>query len=161
MQRPFKVPTEVAKLLQCEGSIMGQRGSGFWSTLPGILTGLAAVITAVTGVVLALHGSQEKAAAPPSAAAAEGEHQASVDAGHSTTGQGATTPNNGEVRATVVDPDGWTNLRSGPTTSSSVVRRINEGEVFWTHPQHDGWWHVRTADGTEGYIHHSRIRLIS
>ena len=35
--------------------------SGWWSTLPGILTGAAAVIAAITGLVTAFVGQQEKA----------------------------------------------------------------------------------------------------
>ena len=31
----------------------------FWTTLPGILTGLAALITAIGGVIVALHSSGE------------------------------------------------------------------------------------------------------
>jgi hypothetical protein len=47
------------------------RGTSFWTSLPGILTGTAAVLTAVTGIVLALRGSpseQPPAATTPAAA---------------------------------------------------------------------------------------------
>ena len=33
---------------------MSQQSSGFWSSLPGILTGIAAIITAVTGLYIAI-----------------------------------------------------------------------------------------------------------
>lgn len=41
----------------------------FWTTIPGILTGIAAILTALTGLYLALHPSQKSpdAAAPPPA----------------------------------------------------------------------------------------------
>ena len=35
---------------------MSEDKKSFWTTLPGILTGFAAVISAVTGLVVALHG---------------------------------------------------------------------------------------------------------
>jgi uncharacterized protein YgiM (DUF1202 family) len=65
----------------------------------------------------------------------------------------------GEVRATIVDPDGWTNLRARPSRSSAILGRINQGEIFWTQPRDGLWWRVRTAAGREGYVHRSRVRL--
>jgi hypothetical protein len=47
------------------------RGTSFWTSLPGILTGAAAVLTAVTGIVVALRGGpseQPPAATTPAAA---------------------------------------------------------------------------------------------
>ncbi len=35
---------------------MSDKSRGFWSSFPGILTGLAAVITAVTGLIIAVNG---------------------------------------------------------------------------------------------------------
>jgi hypothetical protein len=35
-----------------------EKSSGFWGTLPGVLTGIAAVVTAVGGIVLGLHAGQ-------------------------------------------------------------------------------------------------------
>lgn len=130
---------------------MEQQRSGFWSTLPGILTGTAALITAATGGYLAFNrapandGSARNAEQPAEPKPAEGERKPA--------------PDGAEVRATVVDPDGWTNLRSGPSTASPIVGRVNEGELFWTEPRDGAWWPVRTSAGAEGYIHRSRVRL--
>lgn len=128
---------------------MAERGSGFWSTLPGILTGIAAVITASTGFYLAFvrqpgGASPTSAATSPPAALAE---------------PAPLRPGDAEVRATVIDPDGWTNLRSAPSTSAAVVGRVREGEVFWTRPSDGLWWPSRTEAGLTGYVHRSRVRL--
>ncbi|HEX8525968.1 TIR domain-containing protein [Allosphingosinicella sp.] len=62
-------------------------------------------------------------------------------------------------RATIDDPDGYTNVRSGPTAQAPIVARVEEGEIFMTYPQPGGWWQVRTGAGTLGYMSRSRIRL--
>lgn len=66
------------------------------------------------------------------------------------------------VRRTAVisDPDGFTNVRDTPSTSGAIVARINEGERFSTRIQQRSWWRVRLDDGTEGWVHRSRIRLV-
>lgn len=64
-------------------------------------------------------------------------------------------------RAVINDPDGYTNVRSGPSTTDPVVARIKDGEVFQTDPKQGAWWRVRTDKGTFGYVHQSRIRLLA
>ena len=129
---------------------MAENGSGFWSTLPGVLTGIAALITAVGGIYLAVNRTQSPAAQTAPVG------NTSQPAGSS---EGQPAPRDAELRATVVDPDGWTNLRSGPSQSSDIVARVDEGEIFWTRAQEGKWWPVRMAGGQSGYIHRSRIRL--
>jgi hypothetical protein len=63
--------------------------------------------------------------------------------------------------ASIQDPDGFTNVRSGPTTESDVVARVYDGEVFYTFRQGSSWWKVRTKDSIVGYMHVSRIHLLS
>lgn len=63
-------------------------------------------------------------------------------------------------QAIILDPDGYTNVRSGAGTEYSVFARILDGEVFRTHVQPGSWWQIRTPDGRIGYMHRSRIRLI-
>jgi len=131
---------------------------GFWSTLPGILTGLAAVITSVSGVYFAYLRPQHAAVAPASAtppATLTDKPAAQPSASPAA----ATAPAGGEVRATIVDPDGWTNVRAGPSRSSAVIGRINQGDIFWTRPRDGIWWPARTAGGLDGYVHRSRVRL--
>ena len=126
---------------------------GFWSTLPGILTGLAAVITSLSGVYFGYLKPREAAVAT-AAPAQPPRNEATPTAAPS-----AAPANGAEVRATVIDPDGWTNLRTGPSTGAAVVVRVREGEVFWTRPSDGQWWPARTAAGAEGYVHRSRVRL--
>jgi len=125
---------------------------GFWSTLPGILTGLAAVITSVSGVYFGYLRPQHAAVAPASTAP-------SASLADKPAAQPASAPAGGEVRATIVDPDGWTNVRAGPSRSSAVIGRINQGDIFWTRPRDGIWWPARTAGGLDGYVHRSRVRL--
>jgi len=68
----------------------------------------------------------------------------------------------GPLRRTAVinDPDGFTNVRDTPSTSGAIVARINEGERFSTRVQQRPWWRVRLDNGTEGWVHRSRIRLV-
>lgn len=61
--------------------------------------------------------------------------------------------------AHIVDPDGWTNVRSGAGTQFAIVERIYVGETFFTHRQPEAWWQVRTPSGRVGYVHRSRIVL--
>ena len=59
------------------------------------------------------------------------------------------------------DPDGWTNVRAGPSRSASIIGRVKRGEVFSTHKQPGQWWKIQTGDGLEGYMHYSLISLTS
>ncbi|MGZ8337726.1 MAG: YARHG domain-containing protein [Allosphingosinicella sp.] len=62
--------------------------------------------------------------------------------------------------AVIDDPDGFTNVRSGPSATFPVVARINQGEVFTTYPQNGEWWQVRTADSRVGFMARSRIQVL-
>lgn len=65
-----------------------------------------------------------------------------------------------DLRASIQDPDGFTNVRSIPSTDGEVVARVYQGEVFRTFRQEGGWWRVRTGGGVIGFMHVSRIRLL-
>jgi|GEM_PF-4645642 len=58
------------------------------------------------------------------------------------------------------DPDGYTNLRNIPSNKSEIVAKIIEGEFFYFRPTQDNWWFIKRCDGTEGYMHKSRIKEI-
>ena len=62
--------------------------------------------------------------------------------------------------AVINDPDGFTNVRDTPSTSGAIVARINDGERFSTRVQQRPWWRVRLENGTEGWVHRSRIRIV-
>ena len=59
------------------------------------------------------------------------------------------------------DPDGYTNVRSEPSTSSDIVTKMYEGEVFSYEPFNDKWVKVYDDDDDFiGYIAASRVRPI-
>ncbi len=62
--------------------------------------------------------------------------------------------------ATVQDPDGYTNVRAGPSSNSAIIGRVDVGDVFTTYQQNTLWWSVQLEDGTEGYIYNNRISVI-
>ena len=63
--------------------------------------------------------------------------------------------------ASIQDPDGFTNVRRAPSVTSDVIARVYEGEVFYTFRQGGNWWQVRTRERVVGYMHVSRIHLMS
>ncbi|WP_133512609.1 SH3 domain-containing protein [Candidatus Thiosymbion oneisti] len=63
------------------------------------------------------------------------------------------------LRATIDDPDGYTNVRSQGSVSGAIIDRIAEGEEFHTHVQKGSWWQIKTPRGKVGYMHVSRIKL--
>jgi hypothetical protein len=145
---------------------MDERRPGFWSTLPGILTGAAALITAATGGYIAYtrpsSSSAQPQVSPGTTAAPVSREQAAEPADHASPAvveQEPATSASAEVRATVVDPDGWTHLRAGPSINADIVGGVNVGEIFWTTPQDGNWWPARTEGRVKGYIHRSRVRL--
>ena len=65
------------------------------------------------------------------------------------------------LRAVIDDPDGFTYIRNAPARGAAVIRSVPEGEVFSTREQIADWWEIMTADGTRGYMHESRIRILT
>lgn len=61
----------------------------------------------------------------------------------------------------ILDPDGWSNIRSEPTGSSSVVAKwkVSDG-AFAVLSRSGEWCKVKTRNGTSGYLHQSRIEWI-
>jgi uncharacterized protein YgiM (DUF1202 family) len=62
--------------------------------------------------------------------------------------------------AVINDPDGYTNIRSGPGTQYEIIGTVVENEVFYVISTEGNWWRIRTKDGKEGYMHKSRIRIL-
>ena len=132
----------------------------FWTSLPGILTGLAAVVTSVTGMVMALNGADATNGSTPSAEAAMislGTPPASAPAITRTAAVGdtelytltATTPRDGRE----------TKVRAARSTKSEALADINDNEKFFTYRQDAQWWKVKTAAGVAGYVHVSRVKV--
>uniref|UniRef100_UPI00404735F8 SH3 domain-containing protein n=1 Tax=Flavobacterium sp. TaxID=239 RepID=UPI00404735F8 len=57
----------------------------------------------------------------------------------------------------ILDPDGYTNLRSGNDTHSLVIAKINTGTQIEVLNDSGNWWYIQTKDGKKGYVHKSRI----
>lgn len=62
----------------------------------------------------------------------------------------------------VEDPDGQTNVRSGPSTKAKVVAQVPSGSVVAVFPEDakDGWDHVDSNSEDEHYIHSSRLKPV-
>jgi hypothetical protein len=65
------------------------------------------------------------------------------------------------LRATIDDPDGYTNVRSRKSASSEIITKVKEGEPFYTYAQSGDWWQIKTRDGRIGYMHVSRIKIVA
>lgn len=70
------------------------------------------------------------------------------------------------LTAVITDQDGFTNLRAGKGTEYDIVQEIKTGErvkILDTREEiHDvniQWLKVETKQGTEGYVHKSRIKI--
>ena len=59
------------------------------------------------------------------------------------------------------DPDGYTNMRKGKGTNHPVIRKILEGEKFAIERKETEWWLVVLFDGTRGWIHKSRVKIVA
>lgn len=61
--------------------------------------------------------------------------------------------------ATINDPDGYTNVRSGPSKKHKIIEKIYDGEIFavikW-----GNWCKIITPTGKIGFIHQSRVKKI-
>lgn len=136
----------------------------FWGSLPGILTGLATVLTAATGLFVALRTTSPAIAGgtPPS------PPPASQGAAPSPTAPPRiTTPRldaasavrvTPALRAILQDPDGFSNLRAAPGTRSAIITRLPQGQSLERLREEDGWWLVRTPEGQTGWVHGSRLK---
>ncbi|MCS4300680.1 SH3 domain-containing protein [Chryseobacterium sp. BIGb0232] len=60
--------------------------------------------------------------------------------------------------ATIIDPDGYTNLRKDKNTSSEILQKVKYGEHIEVLDNTGDWFLVKTKDGKEGYIHNSRVK---
>ena len=58
----------------------------------------------------------------------------------------------------ISDPDGYTNLREGKSTSSKILGTIKSGDKIEVLDTTGDWWQVMTRDNEIGYIHKSRIK---
>ncbi|MBR1465736.1 MAG: SH3 domain-containing protein [Bacteroidaceae bacterium] len=64
----------------------------------------------------------------------------------------------------VNDPDGYTNIRTKPTTSAPVLFRYDSGDLIFYSPMKNGWSKVYEQDDVStflGYMSTSRIKRIN
>ncbi len=64
------------------------------------------------------------------------------------------------LRAQIDDPDGYTNVRSLPSSNGQVIDIVYEGEQFTTYHQSSNWRQIKTNKNKIGYMHNSRIQLL-
>lgn len=67
-----------------------------------------------------------------------------------------------KVLRIVQDPDGQTNVRSGPSTKAKVVSQVLSGSVVSVFPEDakDGWERIDSSSEDEHYIHSSRLKSV-
>ena len=141
---------------------MADEQKGFWTSMPGILTGLATVLTAITGLYLAISGGGQNGqdgqvpAVPTVSAPGKPSADKPLPSHLSPRSQDIF-----RLAAVIDDPDGFTFVRSQRSASSQVVARVNQGEPFFTYTQDGNWWQVMTRDGKVGYMHVSRIKIVA
>ena len=58
----------------------------------------------------------------------------------------------------ISDPDGYTNVREGKSTSSKIITTVDSGLPIRVLDTTGNWWQVMTKDNEIGYIHKSRIK---
>ena len=58
----------------------------------------------------------------------------------------------------ISDPDGYTNVREGKSTSSKIIDTVHSGLPIRVLDTTGNWWQVMTRDNEIGYIHKSRIK---
>ena len=110
---------------------------GFWTTLPGILTGTATTLAAITGLVAAVYQFHK----PPDPAKVS--TQASVAA---------------EDFETITTQDGFVSVREAPSGGSAEKRRLRPGTAVTCQGLVKGqavWDSVdwRYCPSVDGYIH--------
>lgn len=141
---------------------MAEEQKGFWTSMPGILTGLATVLTAITGLYLAISGGGQNGqdgqlpAVPTVPAPGKPSAEKPLPSHLSPRPQDIF-----RLSAVIDDPDGFTFVRSQRSASSQVVARVEQGEPFYTYTQDGNWWQVMTRDGKVGYVHVSRIKIVA
>lgn len=129
----------------------------FWTTLPGVLTGAAGLVTALTGLYVAVVG-ESSAPVQPDPERRDQVQPAPEPSPPAPTPQPAVA-SPFRLPAVIDDPDGYTNVRSRASADAQIVARVQAGERFLTYRQDGNWWQVKTQDGKVGYMHVSRIRL--
>jgi uncharacterized protein YgiM (DUF1202 family) len=65
-----------------------------------------------------------------------------------------------EQLAFVNDPDGWVNLRSFPSATSSILTTLDNGDKVQILNKEGNWFKVKTIQNNIGYIYIDRLEMI-
>ena len=65
-----------------------------------------------------------------------------------------------KIRGIIVDPDGYTNVRSKASNNAKILAKVIKNETFEIIEQKGTWWKIKTQSGIIGYMHRSRIKLV-
>lgn len=152
---------------------MTDESKSFWTSLPGVLTGVAAVVTSVTGLFIAINGGMPKSDAAghreerpavasigPAPAPVVAPDHAVRPVAVSVAALPGASADIYTLDAVVDDVDGFTNVRAARSPKSEILVVVKRDEQFRTYKQDARWWQVKTRDGVVGFIHRSRIRLL-
>ncbi|MBK7132263.1 MAG: SH3 domain-containing protein [Bacteroidales bacterium] len=63
--------------------------------------------------------------------------------------------------AMINDLDGFVNVRADKNSSSEILFKIKKGEFFLCVPTSENWWKIDNFYTKSGFVHKSRIQLIS
>ncbi|WP_294333463.1 SH3 domain-containing protein [uncultured Chryseobacterium sp.] len=66
--------------------------------------------------------------------------------------------NNAAKQYFIQDPDGYTNVRSGKSTSSEIIQKVKSGEQVEVLNDNGDWFVIKTKEGKQGYVYRNRIR---
>ena len=113
-----------------------------WKNLGIFLTGFAAVITAVSTMISYLNEN-------PSAKFTPNPVQI--------LSKSSTPPP--VVLASINDPEGWVNLRTGPSINSKVLSTLENGDKVEVLNKENNWVKVKTKNNV-GYIYFDRLEMI-
>jgi hypothetical protein len=113
-----------------------------WKHIGGLLTGIAALLTA--SIPLFIHLKE-----PPL--------KQNTSTEQTTKKQSLTVK---RQYALVNDPEGWVNLRSLSNVSSKVITRIENGYRVEIVDKVGNWYKVKTSIDEVGYIYHDRLKLV-
>lgn len=59
---------------------------------------------------------------------------------------------------TVIDPDGYTNLRKDKSSTSDIVEKVKAGERIEVLDNTGNWWLIKTKSGNQGYVYKSKVK---
>jgi uncharacterized protein YgiM (DUF1202 family) len=59
---------------------------------------------------------------------------------------------------TVIDPDGYTNLRKEKNSTSDIVEKVKAGDRIEVLDNAGNWWLVKTKTGNQGYVYKTKIK---